>query len=102
MQIKLWVTLYLSRWGMYHSEIVTVSFFIKDSMKPMPFKRIFIYGPIMTLRYSGKFPDKNPQCISGTLFTPPIIIPANTTPTIKVVLTIRANKEFHTYIHIPT
>ncbi|MDC9598800.1 hypothetical protein [Xenorhabdus anantnagensis] len=25
-------------------------------------------------------PDKNPQYISGTLFTPPIVIPANTTP----------------------
>ncbi|WP_274725054.1 hypothetical protein [Xenorhabdus bovienii] len=31
--------------------------------------------------------DSGPQCISGTLFTLPITIPENTTPTIKVILT---------------
>lgn len=31
---------------------------------------------------------EGPQCISGTLFTPPIVIRANTTPTIKVVLSV--------------
>ncbi|MDE9488217.1 hypothetical protein, partial [Xenorhabdus bovienii] len=72
----------------------------------------FIYGPIMTQRYVGSLggsgeasvsvyvnnvhvagqnffmesSDRGPQCISGTLFSPPITIPANTTPTIKVVL----------------
>ncbi|PHM49768.1 host specificity protein [Xenorhabdus miraniensis] len=30
--------------------------------------------------------DRGPQCISGTLFTLPIVIRANTTPIIKVVL----------------
>ncbi|OKO99492.1 phage tail tip fiber protein [Xenorhabdus eapokensis] len=32
-----------------------------------------------------------PQCISGTLFTPPIVIRANTTPTIKVTLEARGS-----------
>ncbi|CDG98005.1 Putative phage host specificity protein (phage tail protein) (fragment) [Xenorhabdus bovienii str. puntauvense] len=88
-------------------------FFHKRLTESMPFDRVFIYGPIMTQRYVGSLGgsgeasvsiyvnnahvagqyfsmesfDRGPQCISGTLFTPPITIPANTTPTIKVVLT---------------
>ncbi|MDE1493255.1 phage tail protein, partial [Xenorhabdus bovienii] len=88
-------------------------FFHKRLTESMPFDRVFIYGPIMTQRYVGSLggsgeasvsvyvnnahvagqnffmesSDSGPQCISGTLFTPPITIPANTTPTIKVVLT---------------
>ncbi|MDE9545608.1 phage tail tip fiber protein, partial [Xenorhabdus bovienii] len=88
-------------------------FFHKRLTEAMPFDRVFIYGPIMTQRYVGSLggsgeasvsiyvnnahvagqnffmesSDSGPQCISGTLFTPPVTIPANTTPTIKVVLT---------------
>ncbi|MDE9462488.1 hypothetical protein [Xenorhabdus bovienii] len=88
-------------------------FFHKRLNESMPFDRVFIYGPIMTQRYVGSLggsgdatvsvyvnnthvagqsftmesSDSGPQCISGTLFTPPITIPANTTPTIKVILT---------------
>ncbi|CEF31381.1 hypothetical protein [Xenorhabdus nematophila] len=87
-------------------------FFHKRLNEAMPFDRVFVYGPIMVQRYVGSTggtghtsvsvyvnnaliaeqsfrmerSDDGPQCISGTLFTPPITIRANTTPTIKVVL----------------
>ncbi|MBD2798895.1 DUF1983 domain-containing protein, partial [Xenorhabdus sp. M] len=87
-------------------------FFHKKLNEAMPFDRVFIYGPVMVQRYVGSLggsgftsvlvyinndlmaeqrfsmehSGKGPQCISGTLFTPPITIRANTTPTIKVVL----------------
>ncbi|MBD2815231.1 DUF1983 domain-containing protein, partial [Xenorhabdus sp. Flor] len=88
-------------------------FFHKRLKERMPFDRVFIYGPIITQMYAGTGynegghaivsvyvnnkhiaensfitspPDRGPQCLSGTMFTPPVIIRANTTPTIKVVL----------------
>ncbi|WP_434223360.1 phage tail tip fiber protein [Xenorhabdus bakwenae] len=98
--------------GNYGRETI---YFHKRLHEHMPYDRIFIYGPIMTQLYVGslsgtgnatvcvyvdnvlvtkqgfdmKHTDKGPQCISGTLFTPPVVIRANTTPTIKVTLEAR-------------